>query len=223
MARAAFMELVLRPLVWLLLAPAVEGRKPLHRPSLVIANHVTALDPAILLYALRAQDRDHVAIAMAGDIITGWRSGKTQKHHLLGILAPLAYWLVTALFNVFPLPRGGGLRRSFAHAGEALDRGYHVLVFPEGRRSPDGRLQAFESGIGLLAQDSQVPVQPVYLDGLGPLKLGRRSWFRPGTVTIRLGEPLSIETGEKPARFAQRLQAAMECLGDQGTGARDQD
>ncbi len=214
MVRAGFMELVLRPLVWLLLAPAVKGRKPLHRPSLVIANHVTSMDPAILLYALRAQDRDHVAIAMAGDIITGWRFAKAQKHHLLGVITPLAYWLVTALFNVFPLPRGGGLRQSFAHAGEALDRGYHVLVFPEGRRSPDGRLQPFESGIGLLAQESQVPVQPVYLDGLGPLKLGRKSWFRPGTVTVRLGEPLSIETGEEPARFAQRLQAAMESISE---------
>ncbi len=214
MARAAFMELVLRPLVWLLLAPAVEGRRPLHRPSLVIANHVTALDPAILLYALRAQDRDHVAIAMAGDILTGWRYGKAQKHRLLSFITPLAYWLVTALFNVFPLPRGGGLRRSFAHAGEALDRGYHVLVFPEGRRSPDGRLQAFESGIGLLAQESQVPVQPVYLEGLGPLKLGRKSWFRPGTVTVRLGEPLSVEGGEEPAHFAGRLQAAMESISE---------
>ena len=210
MVRAGFLELALRPLVWLLLDPGSEGRKPLHRPSLVIANHVTALDAAILLYALRAQDRDHVAIAMAGEMLAGWRSGKAQKHRLLGLLTPLAYWLVTALFNVFPLPRGGGLRRSFAHAGEALDRGYHVLVFPEGRRSPDGRLQAFESGIGLLAQESQVPVQPVYLAGLGPLKLGRRSWFRPGTVTIRFGESLTIEAGEEPARFAQRLQAAME-------------
>ena len=220
LARLVFLELVVRPLVWFLLAPkieskiesGVEGRTPLHRPSLVIANHVTAMDPPILMYGLRARDRDHMAIAMAGEILAGWRAAQVQKHREISLLTPLAYWLVTALFNVFPLPRGGGLRRSFAHAGEALDRGYHVLVFPEGGRSTDGRLHPFESGIGLLAQESQVPVQPVYLDGLGPLKLRQKSWFRPGTVTIRLGEPLTIEPGEEPAHFAQRLQAAMEGL-----------
>ena len=207
--RVGFMELAVRPLVRVLLAPKV-SRTPLHRPSLIIANHVTAMDAAILLYGLRARDRDHVAIAMSGEILAGWRAGKAQKHRIAALLTPLAYWLVTALFNAFPLPRGSGLRQSFALAGEALDRGYHVLVFPEGRRSPDGRLQPFESGIGLLAQESQVPVQPIYISGLGPLKLRQKSWFRSGTVTVRIGEPLAMKAGEDPAQFAQRLHAAME-------------
>ncbi len=88
----------------------------------------------------------------------------------MAALTPLAYWLVTGLFNVFPLPRGAGLRQSFAHAGEAMDQGYHVLVFPEGRRSADGRLQPFEPGIGLLAQESEVPVQPILVEGLKRLQ-----------------------------------------------------
>ena len=45
------------------------------------------------------------------------------------------------VFNVFPLPRSAGFRRSFQHAGAALDHGYHVLVFPEGRL---GRWQVAE-------------------------------------------------------------------------------
>ncbi|HEV2272638.1 MAG TPA: 1-acyl-sn-glycerol-3-phosphate acyltransferase, partial [Acidobacteriaceae bacterium] len=212
--RTAFLELILRPLVWLLLAPEVKGQRHLPRPSLIIANHVTALDAAILLYALRPRDRDRVAIAMAGQILGGWRRGKAQKHGAIRLLTPLAYWLVTALFNVFPLPKGAGVRASFAHAGAALDRGYHVLVFPEGGRSPDGRLQPFQSGIGLLAQESEAPVQPVYLAGLGPLKLGQRSWFRPGSVAIRLGEPLEMNEEETPAQFTERLRAALAQLGE---------
>ncbi len=211
--RTGFMELVLRPLTWLLLAPAVP-RRPLFRPSLIVANHVTAFDAAILLYALRVRDRDHVAIAMSGEILARWRAAKAEKHYVPGFVTPIAYWLVTALLNVFPLPRGGGLRRSFAHSGDALDHGYHVLVFPEGRRSPDGSLQPFESGIGLLAQESQVPVQPVYISGLGPLKLGQRSWFRPGTVSVRFGEPLIMEAGEEPAQFAQRLYSTVEKMSE---------
>ena len=127
-------------------------------------------------------------------LLTGWRRGKAERHRIVAVLTPLAYWLVTALFNVFPLPRGAGLRQSFAHAGEAMDQGYHVLVFPEGRRSADGRLQPFEPGIGLLAQESEVPVQPILVEGLKRLE-GKR-WPRRGTVAVRLGAPLTMEPGK---------------------------
>ena len=143
-------------------------------------------------------------------LLTGWRRGKAERHRMVAALTPLAYWLVTALFNVFPLPRGAGLRQSFAHAGEAMDQGYHVLVFPEGRRSADGRLQPFEPGIGLLAQESEVPVQPILVEGLKRLK-GER-WPRRGKVAVRLGEPLTMEPGEEPQSFTRRLEAAVAAL-----------
>ena len=64
----------------------------------------------------------------------------TRKQRPFLPLRPLACYLLTALFNVFPLPRLRDFQRSFTHAGEALDRGYHVLVFPEGTRSAAGQL-----------------------------------------------------------------------------------
>ena len=208
--RAGFLEGVMRPLLWLVLAPRIAPRVPLARPSLLIANHLTAFDVPVVLYALISNDRDHVAIAMSGQLLTGWRRGRAERHRLASAFTPLAYWLVSALFNVFPLPRGAGLRQSFAHAGEAMDRGYHVLVFPEGRRSRDGRLQAFEPGIGLLAQESEVPVQPILVRGLKRLK--GENWPDRGTVTVRLGEPLTMEPGEEAQSFTQRLEAAMAAL-----------
>ena len=66
---------------------------------------------------------------------------------------------MTAFFNVFPLPRQRDFQLSFAHAGKAMDRGYNVLVFPEGTLSPDGQLARFRPGIGLLAKQSCVPVR----------------------------------------------------------------
>ncbi|HEX4177365.1 MAG TPA: 1-acyl-sn-glycerol-3-phosphate acyltransferase, partial [Rhizomicrobium sp.] len=208
--RVAFLEGIMRPLVRLVLAPRIAPRVALARPSLLIANHLTAFDAPVILYALSSNDRAHVAIAMAGQILTGWRRGKAERHRLVSFLTPLAYWLVSALFNVFPLPRGAGLRQSFAHAGEAMDRGYHVLVFPEGRRSRDGRLQPFEPGIGLLAQESQVPVQPILVEGL-KLVNGKR-WPKRGTVAVRLGKPLMMEPGEEPQNFTRRLEAAVAAL-----------
>jgi long-chain acyl-CoA synthetase len=208
--RIAFLELVTRPLIWLVLGPRVGPRVKLAQPSLLIANHLTAFDVPVILYALRAADRDHVAVAMQGELLTLWRGGKAQRHRIVAVLTPLAYWLVTALFNVFPLPRGAGLRQSFAHAGEALDNGYHVLVFPEGRRSADGRLQPFEPGIGLLAEESGVPVQPILVEGLKRLK-GER-WPRRGTVAVRFGSPLTMTAGEEPHSFARRLEKAVAAL-----------
>jgi long-chain acyl-CoA synthetase len=209
--RIGFLEIVARPLIGLVLAPRTTARVKLHRPSLLIANHLTAFDVPVILYALSGDDRDHVAVAMSGQVLSMWRRGQAEKHRVVAILTPVAYWLVTALFNVFPLPRGAGLRQSFAHAGEALDQGYHVLVFPEGRRSPDGRLQPFEPGIGLLAQESQVPVQPILIQGLK--RVGNK-WPGRGTVSVTLGAPLTMEPGEEPQRFTRRLEAAVAALED---------
>ena len=208
--RIGFLELVARPLIWLVLGPRTGLPVKLAQPSLLVANHLTAFDVPVILYALRPADRDHVAVAMSGELLTGWRRGKAQRHRIVAALTPVAYWLVTALFNVFPLPRGGGLRQSFAHAGEALDHGYHVLVFPEGGRSADGRLKPFEPGIGLLAQESGVPVQPILVEGLKRLKGERLP--RRGQVVVRLGTTLTIEPGEEPHAFARRLQVSVAAL-----------
>jgi long-chain acyl-CoA synthetase len=200
-------------LVGLVLAPRIAPRVALARPSLLIANHLTAFDVPVILYALSSNDRDHVAVAMSGQLLTAWRRGKAEKHRVVAVLTPLAYWLVTALFNVFPLPRGAGLRQSFAHAGEAMDQGYHVLVFPEGGRSHDGQLQPFEPGIGLLAQESEVPVQPIVIEGLKPLG---KKWPARGAVTVRLGTPLTMEPGEEPQSFTKRLETAVAALQQRG-------
>src|ERR1019366_4329078 len=99
-------------------------------------------------------------------MLLDYRNMRNQPNWFANLLAPAAYWLLTALFNVFPLPRARGFRRSFSHAGEAMDRGYSVLIFPEGTRSRVGRMHPFRPGIGLLAQQSQVPILPIALVGL---------------------------------------------------------
>jgi long-chain acyl-CoA synthetase len=199
--------LVVRPLVWLLAAPRVvrETELPLG-PVLVIANHVTAYDGALILYGLPKRLRRQVAIAMAGEMLADLRRGQNQQSAVQNMLAPTAYWLITALFNVFPLPRLHGFRRSFAHAGEAMDRGYSVLIFPEGTRSLDGKLQRFRAGIGLLAQQSRVPVVPVALIGLGDMRGGRARWFRSRQLEIRIGEAIAIEEGTEPSKLTAKLE-----------------
>jgi long-chain acyl-CoA synthetase len=149
---------------------------------------------------------------MAGGLLTGWRHARAERHAWFRLLTPLAYWLVTALFNVFPLPQGAGFRRSFAHAGAAMDHGMSVILFPEGRRSADETLGAFQSGIGLLARESATSVLPVAMVGLGEIKQRKRRWFRPGTVTIRVGDSIAMEPGETAQDFTARLEAQFRKL-----------
>jgi long-chain acyl-CoA synthetase len=214
--RVAVQEAAIRPLVWLLAAPRVElkpARQP-EPPLLIIANHVTAYDVPLILYGLPPRLRRRVAVAMSGEMLLDFRQGRGAPNGFLNALMPIAYWLITVFINVFPLPRLGGFRRSFEHAGRALDRGYSVIIFPEGHRSADGTLQPFRSGIGLLAQQAEADVLPVALVGLDQVIQSGRGWFRSGRVTVRVGEPISYDPRSTPEQTTQRLQAAMiELLG----------
>lgn len=212
--RVAFLECVSIPLTHLLLGPRIERPQTIaeRKPLLIVANHVTAYDLPLVLAALPARIRRRTAVAMAGGLLTGWRHARAERHALLRPLTPLAYWLVTALFNVFPLPQGAGFRRSFAHAGAAMDHGMSVILFPEGRRSADATLGAFQLGIGLLARESAAEVLPVAMMGLGEIKQRKQRWFRPGIVTIRVGDAIAMESGETPQEFTARLEAQFRAL-----------
>ncbi len=212
--RILFIEVAMRPLIWLLAAPQVERRQaPLpDGPLLVIANHVSSYDAALTLYALPPKLRRRVAIAMSGEMLLAFRKARRQGEFRLAIFGPVAYFLITALFNVFPLPRSSGFRRSFAHAGEALDRGYSVMIFPEGHRSDDGAMQPFRPGIGLLASQSRVGVLPVGLSGLGEIKRTRSRWFRSGRLKVRVGSVATAGESNDPGELTRTLEARVREL-----------
>jgi len=216
--RTAFIEAVERPLVWLLAHPRVTAPETLisDEPLLIVANHVTAYDGPLVQYALPAVLRRRIAVAMAGDMLEDYRHfrdpGRAPGKKGFYPPGPLIYLLLTALFNVFPLPRRRNFQRSFAHAGAAMDHGYNVLVFPEGTRSAAGELARFRGGIGLLTKQSGAAVLPVALVGLGELKAGSRSWFRSGKLKVRVGEPIRFAPEESEAAITARLHHEVERL-----------
>jgi long-chain acyl-CoA synthetase len=218
--RASFIEAIMRPLVRFLAKPRViaqsDLRAKIDAPVLIICNHVTAYDGPLVQYALPGAIRRRVAAAMSGEMLEDfchfrnpeWPPNKRGFYPL----GPLAWFAVTALFNVFPLPRARDFQRSFAHAGEALDRGYNVLVFPEGTRSAVGQLARFRPGIGLLVRQSGTAVLPVALRGLGELKESGRGWFRSGKLEILVGEPLRFAPETTEAEITERLHAEVAGL-----------
>jgi long-chain acyl-CoA synthetase len=216
--RVAFLEAIQRPLTWLLAAPRVVGpAEPLPPgPLLIVGNHVTAYDGPLIQYALAGPLRRRIAVAMAGDMLDDYRHWRNPDwppgHKGFYLLGPPAYWLVTAFFNVFPLPRQRDFQLSFTHAGKAMDRGYSVMVFPEGTRSAAGQLARFRPGIGLLAKQCGVPVVPTAIRGLGEMKAGRRSWFRSGVLEVRVGEAIRFSPEESEAAITARLHDEVERL-----------
>ena len=228
--RVAFLEAVAQPLVWLLANPRVVAPETLNfapdEPLLIVANHVTAFDGPLVQYALPGPMRRRIAVAMAGDMLDDYRhfrnperpAGRKSGFYLPG---PLIYLLLTALFNVFPLPRRRNFQRSFAHAGAAMDRGYNVLVFPEGTRSAEGALARFRGGIGLLAKQSGAMVLPVAIRGLGELKAGNRRWFRSGSIEVHVGQPIRFAPEENEAAITARLHAEVEELLRSGNQVSD--
>jgi long-chain acyl-CoA synthetase len=210
--RITFFELVIRPLTWFLATPRVvqkSGEIP-PGPMLIIANHVSRFDGALVLYGLPGKIRRHIAIAMLGEMLLDFRRGRNQGNWFLNLFAPPQYWLVTAFFNVFPLPRLHGFRRSFSHAGEAMDRGYSVMVFPEGAVYREGGMKSFRQGIGLLAQEARVPVLPVALVGLDEME--KSGWFRSGHLEIRVGEVIPMDEEAEPTELTAKLEKAVREL-----------
>lgn len=86
------------------------------------------------------------------------------------------------------------------------------MIFPEGTRSSDGELHPFRPGIGLLAQQSRVPVVPVALIGLSEMSGGKTGWFRSGSLEVHVGETIAVEEGEEPAQLTARLEESVRRL-----------
>lgn len=217
-ARVAFLEGIAMPLVRFLARPHVVSgtRETSDEPMLVIANHVTAYDGPLLQFALPGRMRRRMAVAMSGEMLEDFRHFRDPQRapgqNRFMLLGPAAYWLVTAFFNVFPLPKRRDFQRSFMHAGEALDRGYSVLVFPEGTRSQAGQLARFQPGIGLLAKQAGTAVLPMALRGLGELKARGRGWFRSGQIEVRVGKPMRFRPKETEAEITEQLHAEVARL-----------
>ena len=207
--RMAIYYLLAWPATYLLAAPRIRGRenlRGLRGPILVVSNHVTYLDIAWILPALPARFRNRLATAMGGERLARMRRPVSTLSGLERFMEHLRYFLVTSLFNVFPLPQKSGFLQSFGFAGDLADRGWSVLVFPEGQTSDTGDLAPFRSGIGLLAKQLHIPVVPMRLGGLYDLKRDERIFAGPGQVQVAIGEPVRFPSDQDASEIARELE-----------------
>jgi long-chain acyl-CoA synthetase len=213
--RLAAHYLLMRPAVFVLGWPKILGREQLRGvegPLLVVSNHVGDVDPGFILTALPARFRHRLATAAGGEALEALWTPPSNRNFLLRVYDRLQWFLGVSLLNLFPLPREAGFRQSFAYAGTAVDRGYSVLVFPEGRHTKDGKINPFRAGIGLLAKNLAIPVLPMRIDGLFEVKQAGKKFAPPFRIVVRIGSPLRFAPEKDPQEIAKELQRAVEDL-----------
>ena len=199
-ARILLQRMLLDPLLALLCPTKVKGLENLEDlsgPALFSANHTSHLDTPVVLKVLMRRYGSRLSVAAAADY---WFANP-----LLGNLTAL-------LLNAFPMARQGNVRPSMEHIVDLVDRGWSVLIFPEGTRSLSGELQPFKPGVGLLAVELGIPVVPIQLCGLHTVLPKGSRVPRRGPVEVTIGAPLRFLPGMDYVQAAQQLEREIRRL-----------
>ncbi len=161
------------------MSPKVTGRAyiPHNRNTIVASNHTSHLDMGLVKYALGTYGEDLVSLAAQDYFFEGNRIRRAFFENFTNLAA---------------FDRKGGLRQALRQAGELIDQGKTVLIFPEGTRSPNGSIQEFKPVIGHLALHHGVDILPVYLGGTHQALPKGRSIPTRRDISARVGPPLEV-------------------------------
>jgi 1-acyl-sn-glycerol-3-phosphate acyltransferase len=112
-----------------------------------------------------------------------------------------------------PVSRGNSredAQRSVEAAADALNSGLHIMVFPEGTRSPDGKLLPFKKGAFFLAEETGAPIIPVVISGTERMMPKGTQRITPGEAYIRFLAPIRPQDVPSREELMERVRAAME-------------
>jgi 1-acyl-sn-glycerol-3-phosphate acyltransferase len=159
-------------MVLLLTRWQVKGREnvPSQGPLLVVANHLNLADPAIIAVSLGRK-----TIFMAKEELFQSRFSR--------------YFVSNS--GAFPVHRGQLDRKAMRQAKRVLDEGLALVMFPEGTRSNNTRLQPAFPGSALIALRNNTPILPVGISGTERIK-GTTWLFRRPQLTVNIGHPFRL-------------------------------
>jgi 1-acyl-sn-glycerol-3-phosphate acyltransferase len=174
----------------------VTGRWRVRGGCVVVANHASHADTAVLLAALPAQAQP--VFAAAADY---WFD------------VPVRRFVASSLIGVLPVRRSAddGYAQLLAAVRPALRAGRTVVIYPEGTRSTDGTIGQFRSGAVRLARDCGVPIVPVAVLGTADVLPKGASFISPAPMQVRIGQPVDPQQ----ASAAQLRAEVMSLRGDQ--------
>jgi 1-acyl-sn-glycerol-3-phosphate acyltransferase len=197
--REAFMRMMLAPLMDFYIRRRATGRDKLSRvrgPVILVANHRSHMDTPVILAALPRGIRRRTAVAAATDYF--------YRNRIVAAL-------VSLLFNTVPMDRrGGGLdERAAGHLDRLLDRGWNLLVYPEGTRARLTGSMRVRRGAAVLAAKHKLPLVPIRVTGTHDAMPPGHFWpSRNHDQLVSKRYPVSIAFGE-PIQPSDDVAAAM--------------
>ncbi len=187
-------KMILTPLLRVFFRPYVEGAENLPPDGAVIlaGNHTSFLDNFMIPLVVPRK----VTYLAKSDYFTGTGvKGRLQKSFFAGV-------------GMIPIDRSGGKASEAAlQTGLKVLRSGNILgLYPEGTRSPDGRLYRGRTGVARMALEAGVPVIPVALIGMFEIQPPGRMMPKIGRVGVRIGKPLDFSRyeGMEGDRFVLR-------------------
>lgn len=189
-----FKYVLMGPWLWLMGRPKVEGLENLPKdgPALLASNHLAVVDSFYL--PLAAPRR--IFFLAKSEYFTG-----------TGLKGAFQRWFFTASGQI-PIDRSGGSASADALlAGKrVVESGRLLCLYPEGTRSPDGRLYKGKTGLARMALETGVPVIPVAMIGTDRINPPGTVLPRPTKLTLKFGAPLDFSRYEGMAgnRFIER-------------------
>ena len=190
---------LMRALARLLMRVEVSGQFPRDSPFLIAPRHLSFVDPLALAFVLSRKQLESLYWAGLTAYLFRTRAARTFSR----------------IARVLPIDPGSAPRSSLALAAACLARGNTLIWFPEGRRSPDGRLQALRPGIGLVLAAQPVPVVPVGIEGTRKVLPPGRRLPRRGRVRLRIGEALAPDDyGREPREIVDNIHTRLEGLAE---------
>jgi 1-acyl-sn-glycerol-3-phosphate acyltransferase len=143
-------------------------------PFILCANHASHLDALAILAALPPDVALRARTAAAADV---WGS-------------PLRREVAELATNCITLERGSSFAGGLRELETVLKGGAPLILFPEGRRSPDGAMVEFKEGAAMLAYRADCPTVPVYLSGLFEALPRKTHLPKRTTVRVKFGTPI---------------------------------
>ncbi|MFC7307759.1 lysophospholipid acyltransferase family protein [Streptomyces monticola] len=200
LSRFAFIKAVLGPVMRLMFCPRVEGAEniPGTGPVILAGNHLTFIDSMILPLVCDRQ----VFFIGKDEYVTG----KSLKGRLMA-------WFFTGV-GMIPVDRDGGRGgvAALMTGRRVLEAGRIFGIYPEGTRSPDGRLYRGRTGIARLTLMTGAPVVPFAMIGTDKLQPGGAGLPRPGRVTVRFGEAMEFSRYDGMGRDRYVLRAITDSV-----------
>ncbi|MEO6793619.1 MAG: lysophospholipid acyltransferase family protein [Mycobacterium sp.] len=189
-----FKYVLLGPLLALIGRPKVEGMEniPDHGAVILASNHLAVMDSFYLCLVTRRR----VTFLAKSEYFTG-----------TGIKGWFTRWFYTAAGQV-PIDRNDSdaAQAALSTAERILSAGKLLGIYPEGTRSPDGRLYKGKTGLARLALHTGVPVVPVVMSGTDVVNPPGTKMLRFGRITVRFGKPMDFSRfdGMADNRFIER-------------------